>query len=143
MNQTLTFPVKCRYGKKIPMSRLRRIFRVIYEILLKIPIELKVGAALVLLVLTVNNIRLHTDDSGSDDSYVSYRMTEGNARQHCFDNFDFNRGSWQGGSIQIWPWDDHPTKVFRIAGNYERRGSVFRFGCTVYKDGRADVNYVE
>jgi hypothetical protein len=89
--------VKYRYGKKIPMSRLRRIFRVIDKILLKIPIELKVGATLVLLVLTVNNIRLHTGDSGNDDAYVSYRMTEGDARQHCFDNFDFNRGSWQGG----------------------------------------------
>lgn len=70
-------------------------------------------------------------------------LTESAATDICLDAFDYRRGKLNISSMRATPWDSHATKAFRVAMTYERNGFRYGFGCTVYKDRRAETNYNE
>jgi hypothetical protein len=62
------------------------------------------------------------------------------AQSLCFKAYDF-RYNINHKTIAIAPWKEHPTKAFRVAFKFEgHRGG---FGCTVYKNGKLEINYNE
>ncbi|HSX50855.1 MAG TPA: hypothetical protein VLF09_07865 [Cellvibrio sp.] len=79
----------------------------------------------------------------SVSSTIERSLTASDARRICTEGFDYSRGNLSVWEMGVTPWDSHTTKAFRVASIYERDGRTYGFGCTVYKDGKAEINYNE